>query len=223
MADDKVRLFPSEDTGFGGSTLFVDLVPSSSWGENLRSLMTASKWKSLAKLAIDRAGGRCEICHCAPSSKPKNHIECHERWAFDPAHGTQTLIRLVALCSRCHRATHFGFAQAIGRGAAALAHLKKVNSWSDIEAKIHVNQAFAMWEIRSQMPWALVVDNELVSAYFKQPLPPNPYSPCVNVCKMADGLCRGCGRSLEQISAWSSMSLHERRATTSLLRERRDP
>jgi len=31
-------------------------------------------------------------------------------------------------------------------------------------------------------------------------------SPCVGVCELdADGLCAGCGRSLAEIAAWSTM------------------
>jgi len=37
-------------------------------------------------------------------------------------------------------------------------------------------------------------------------------SPCVNVCTVEDGACTACGRTLEQIAAWSTMSEAERRA-----------
>lgn len=220
MDQDKEKLFPCEDLDFGGSVLYVDLVPSSSWGDNLRGLMTSAKWKSLSKAVCERAKGVCEICQFSPSVKSKIRIECHERWLFDARHGTQTLKRLVALCSRCHRATHFGFAQSIGRGPASFGHIKKVNGWTDLEVISHIEEAFQAWEKRSAMPWALVVDPMLVSTYFKRPLPPNPYSPCVKVCQMDGDKCLGCGRSIDQIASWSSLPLQDRFIATSRLRQR---
>ncbi|WP_262174475.1 DUF1289 domain-containing protein [Haloarcula laminariae] len=31
-------------------------------------------------------------------------------------------------------------------------------------------------------------------------------SPCVNACAVADGMCVGCGRTLNEITSWQSMS-----------------
>jgi predicted Fe-S protein YdhL (DUF1289 family) len=38
-------------------------------------------------------------------------------------------------------------------------------------------------------------------------------SPCVKICAMdpASGLCRGCGRTLDEIARWGGMSEAERR------------
>ena len=36
-------------------------------------------------------------------------------------------------------------------------------------------------------------------------------SPCVNVCKVEDNVCIGCGRTLEEIAHWTSMSNEERK------------
>jgi hypothetical protein len=47
-------------------------------------------------------------------------------------------------------------------------------------------------------------------------------SPCVKICTYDPGakLCRGCGRTLEEIGAWLSMSDDERRAVMQKLPER---
>jgi uncharacterized protein len=47
-------------------------------------------------------------------------------------------------------------------------------------------------------------------------------SPCVKICTYdpASGLCRGCGRTLEEIGAWYSMTDSERRAVMEELPER---
>ncbi len=47
-------------------------------------------------------------------------------------------------------------------------------------------------------------------------------SPCIKICTYdpESGLCRGCGRSLEEIGAWFSMTDQERRAVMAELPER---
>ncbi len=42
-------------------------------------------------------------------------------------------------------------------------------------------------------------------------------SPCIRNCVMADGLCMGCGRTLDEIASWSGLPEHERRAIMALL------
>jgi predicted Fe-S protein YdhL (DUF1289 family) len=47
-------------------------------------------------------------------------------------------------------------------------------------------------------------------------------SPCINVCAIdpATRLCAGCGRTIEEISAWSRMSDAERLRIMALLPDR---
>ncbi len=35
-------------------------------------------------------------------------------------------------------------------------------------------------------------------------------SPCIGICKVEDGVCTGCNRTLEDITKWSDMSPEER-------------
>lgn len=44
--------------------------------------------------------------------------------------------------------------------------------------------------------------------------PQKPASPCTGVCVLdaASGLCRGCGRSRDEIGAWGALSEPARRA-----------
>ncbi len=35
-------------------------------------------------------------------------------------------------------------------------------------------------------------------------------SPCINVCKVEDGVCIACNRTLEDIARWSQMTTEER-------------
>ncbi|CAA0093446.1 Uncharacterised protein [Starkeya nomas] len=50
-------------------------------------------------------------------------------------------------------------------------------------------------------------------------------TPCVSICTLdATGrTCLGCGRTVEEIGAWSTMSERERRAIMSRLAARRSP
>jgi len=47
-------------------------------------------------------------------------------------------------------------------------------------------------------------------------------SPCIKICTYdsGSGLCRGCGRTLDEIGAWFSMTDQERRAVMKELPER---
>lgn len=35
-------------------------------------------------------------------------------------------------------------------------------------------------------------------------------TPCINDCKIVDSKCAGCGRTLDEIARWSSMTENER-------------
>ena len=47
-------------------------------------------------------------------------------------------------------------------------------------------------------------------------------TPCVKVCTLDArmGVCLGCGRTIDEIARWASMSSHERRAIMAILPER---
>ncbi|HEY0800281.1 MAG TPA: DUF1289 domain-containing protein [Steroidobacteraceae bacterium] len=48
-----------------------------------------------------------------------------------------------------------------------------------------------------------------------------PVSPCVNICTLdANGYCRGCYRTIEEIARWQGMSHPEQRALLCALGER---
>ncbi len=140
---------PGEDRSFGGSSLFVDLIPRTCWFTNIRSAVVPEDWDRLRHLVYHRANNQCEICHA------KGRIEAHERWEYDQKTHTQTLKRLIALCQNCHTATHFGLAQIRGLDTQALLHLQKVNHWNKSQAEQHVDEAFAIWDYRNRYQWTL--------------------------------------------------------------------
>ena len=148
-----------EDRLFAGNRLFVDLIPSTSWYQNARSMIHPSDWDRVRLHVYARAGHRCECCGvntkdptAGPGGRP-TQMEAHERWQYDEATGTQTLKRLVALCHECHQVTHMGLAQLRGQGDAAMAHLQRVRALTAAEAHEHVLQAFELWTVRSTQQW----------------------------------------------------------------------
>ena len=45
-------------------------------------------------------------------------------------------------------------------------------------------------------------------------------SPCINICKMEDGLCVGCFRTLDEIASWSRMTPEQQRAVLGTIPQR---
>lgn len=140
--------------------LTIELVPRTAWFSNVRSEVTRSTWDHIRTTVAEKAGYRCEICGGRGSRHP---VECHEIWDYNDETRTQTLKGMVALCPDCHLVKHFGRAQAVGEGGKALAHLCKVNSWTQEEALKYIRAAFVVWEERSRHQWSL--DISTLSTY----------------------------------------------------------
>ncbi|WP_222871112.1 DUF5710 domain-containing protein [Nonomuraea sp. PA05] len=147
-------LLPGEDRSFGAG-LFVDLVPSSCWFTNVRSCVDQRDWERLRRMITNRAGHRCEACGRGEDRTVQRWLEAHERWHYDEATGTQTLKRLICLCTDCHTATHMGLAQVNGKADRATAHLRAVTGMTAGQAGAHVNAAFSLWRSRSTRNWTL--------------------------------------------------------------------
>jgi 5-methylcytosine-specific restriction endonuclease McrA len=132
--------------------LEVELVPRTCWWSNLRSLVEGELWDVLRRQVYRQAGYRCELCG---GRGPAHPVECHEVWAYDDRTWTQRLVRLRALCPDCHEVKHYGYASTHGRGPHALAHLARVNGWTLEQAAEHVDDVWAVWEVRSLHSWRL--------------------------------------------------------------------
>ncbi|MHA6798657.1 exonuclease domain-containing protein [Bounagaea algeriensis] len=152
--EDVDDLLPGEDRSFG-SGLFVDLVPSTCWFTNVRSCVSGKDWERLRRMITRRAEHRCEVCGRGQDRDSGRWLEAHERWSYDDAARTQTLRRLICLCTDCHAATHFGYAQVRGRDEEALRHLCSVTGLSEQDANEHVQAAFELWSKRSAITWEL--------------------------------------------------------------------
>ena len=132
--------------------LRVELVPSTCWLSNVRSLMKRSAWKRLAAEIAEDGGRRCEVC----AGRGRQHaVECHEVWLYDDRRGVQVLMRLQALCPMCHRVKHLGRTMNVGYGEQACRWLARVNGWDAATTSRYVDAVFGQWEARSQRAWTL--------------------------------------------------------------------
>lgn len=132
--------------------LTIELVPRSSWMNNVRAVLTAKQWDSLRRIVADKAWNVCEICG---GVGPKHPVECHEIWEYNEKAGIQKLAGMIALCPNCHSVKHFGFARISGREERALKHFMKINGLQKKEAEKAITAAFELWAKRSILEWKL--------------------------------------------------------------------
>jgi hypothetical protein len=132
--------------------LDIELVPSTSWYNNVRAVVTKTQWDKIKSAVASKAYYVCEICG---GVGPKHPVECHEVWAYNDKTHVQTLERMIALCPDCHTVKHFGLAQVMNRTAKATAHLMKINKIDYFTASRYIDDAFKLWEKRSKKKWTV--------------------------------------------------------------------
>ena len=129
--------------------LRIELVPRSSWGNNVRSMITAMEWDIIRHECYRRSNYTCEICGSAIGK-----LHCHEVFSYDPP-DQQVLIGLRTLCEQCHEVKHFGRASVMKREEAAKKWLGYVNNWNELEVIDHISEAFLEWHHRNKIQWKL--------------------------------------------------------------------
>lgn len=136
--------------------LTTELVPLTSWFNNIRDMVSQSDWETIKKLTFTRAGYKCEICG---GKGPKWPVECHEVWEYDDTKYTQTLIRTIALCPDCHACKHMGFqmTRMPKRVPKLLQHMSHINGVSMEETEDYIVDCFRQHHERSQHQWSVDV------------------------------------------------------------------
>lgn len=132
--------------------LVVELVPRSCFFSNLRSNLTKKDWDKLRHLTIENADHQCEVCGSNGNGYP---LECHEVWYYDDNMLVQSLAGLVALCKACHRSKHMALARHKGWEVSAENHLMRVNGWDRRTLELYLEEAFVIFEQRSELNWSL--------------------------------------------------------------------
>lgn len=134
--------------------LKIELIPSSCFFSNVRTLLPKKYWDILRKASYERAEHKCEICGDNGKNQGYRHnVECHEIWSYDDKLKIQILEGLISLCPRCHQIKHFGRTSAVGLQAVAFKHMEKVNNWTHKECITHLAESMTEWQDRSKYKW----------------------------------------------------------------------
>ncbi len=136
--------------------LDLDLIPASSWFNNVRAAVSQKQWNIIRSKVLSKAYNLCEICGADDS---KNPLECHEKWEYDKEFYIQKLTGMISLCKDCHMVKHFGLAEIQGKRNKALNHLMKINKISKLEAEKYVAEQFVQWAKRSKRKWELDISH----------------------------------------------------------------
>ena len=132
--------------------LTIELIPESSWYNNVRSHVSKEVWDKLRNEVYFNASYKCEICGGKGHKWP---VECHEVWEYDDVNHVQKLVRLIALCPNCHTTKHPGLARIKGNEDVVQYQLMKVNHMTIEEAKEYISKAFEIWRERSKHNWTV--------------------------------------------------------------------
>jgi hypothetical protein len=148
--------------------LTIEMVPQTSWYENLRKRLPRSEWDRIRKEIYARYDYRCAIC------KAEGRLSCHELWLYDDERHVQRLVGFVALCSLCHHVKHLGFATGLAESGRldmerVIRHYMRVNGCTRADFENHRERAFRLWEQRSSHPWQVELDDyERFTAWQRQ-------------------------------------------------------
>jgi len=132
--------------------LTIELVPSTSWYNNLRSVLPKSVWDKIRKKTYAKYGYRCGICGA------KGRLNCHEIWEYDDQNHVQKLVGFIALCDLCHHVKHIGLASILASEGKldyerVVEHFMKVNGCDRKTFERHRREAFDQWRERSRYDW----------------------------------------------------------------------
>lgn len=129
--------------------LVPEMIPPSSWQNNLRFVIEGRQWDVLRKECYKRAGFRCEMC--GDAGKP--HLEAHEVWEFDDDYCIQSLSGILCLCPPCHKGFHLGQAKKLGLEKATHDRIMFVNGWSRSQLSKALDIAHLIWQHRARFHW----------------------------------------------------------------------
>jgi hypothetical protein len=142
-----------------GIPLTCELVPTGTWGSNLRSLMPPSGWNRLRKFVYERADNKCELCgQDGFSQNRKWAVEAHEIWLYDDVKNEQSLIAVQSLCPRCHLCKHLGRSLKVGAAEQVRKHMREINGWDEETQQMYEQFVFAIHKHRSRFRWTVNID-----------------------------------------------------------------
>jgi hypothetical protein len=133
--------------------LTIELVPQTSWYDNMRKVMPRTQWDKLRKRVYAEYGQRCGICGAT-----EGRLNCHEIWEYDDTSYRQKLKGFIALCNFCHFVKHIGQAGILAQEGKldfekVVEHFMKVNGCDRRAFEEHRQKAFEQWRERSKHSW----------------------------------------------------------------------
>lgn len=134
--------------------LTIDLLPKGAWGNDFSKTLSKKDWDTLRNKCYERANHKCAICGYVTDD-----LDAHEVWNFNVENKTQTLVDILALCSRCHGVKHIQNSYRLGYGDDAKTHFMKVNNASELDFISHLTEAEMKFEERNKVyRWNIVAD-----------------------------------------------------------------
>lgn len=134
--------------------LTIDLLPKGAWGNDFSKTLSKKDWDTIRNKCYERANHKCEICGYVTDD-----LDAHEVWNFNVENKTQTLLDIIALCSRCHGVKHIRNSYRLGYGEDAKTHFMKVNNASELDFIAHITEAEMKFEEQNKVyRWNIVAD-----------------------------------------------------------------
>lgn len=134
--------------------LTIELLPKGAWGNDFSRTLSKKDWDVLRNACYERANHKCAICGFTT-----NDLDAHEVWDFNVNTKTQTLIDIIALCSKCHGVKHIRNSQRLGYGENAKRHFMKVNNCNELEFASHLTKAQMDFEERNEIyRWKMIAN-----------------------------------------------------------------
>jgi hypothetical protein len=132
--------------------LKIELVPSTSWYNNLRWYITKKDWDKIRKATYATYGYKCGICGA------EGRLNCHEIWEYDDKKHIQKLKGFIALCDMCHHVKHIGLAGIMALEGKldykkVIEHFMSVNNCDRRTFEKHKKRVFEEWRERSKHKW----------------------------------------------------------------------
>ena len=133
--------------------LQIELVPKSTWYNNVRSQVSRDEWNAIR---IHFKKPSCQFCG------RRYGLHCHEVWKYDDALHIQKLVGFETLCFLCHAIKHLGLAGLMAQRGdldyqRLIEHYCVVNECTREEFLQDRKEAFDLWEGRSRLEWTIDV------------------------------------------------------------------
>ena len=134
--------------------LTIDLLPKGAWGNDFSKTLSKKDWDTIRNKCYERANHKCQICGYVTDD-----LDAHEVWDFNIENKTQTLVDILALCSRCHGVKHIRNSYRLGYGEDAKTHFMKVNNASELDFIAHLTEAVMKFDEQNKVyRWKIVAD-----------------------------------------------------------------